>query len=154
MLNLKNSAAFLLVGCLSTAKWGYALPENAKKRYGPLKPAYEWAERDKWLTRYDFGPNLGFGYINRDLVPVLDRVWTSLELTGLIKEITAFRGCYSPRPVSGTMYPSYHAYGLACDFNNGPFSEQFIRIWEEIGWCWGGRFSRPDPMHFSYKGEC
>ena len=69
--------------------------------------------------------------------------------------MTQFKGCYNPRPVKGTNYYSLHAYGLACDFNNTRFSKEFVEVWVRNGWCYGGYFTRPDNMHFSYgKLEC
>jgi len=131
---------------------------SAERRYGKLERRirYDWAERKEWLKRIDLG-RLGIGYINRDLYPSLSFIITELELLGLIDEVLVFKGCYSPRPVRGTSYPSHHAYGLACDFipklSRG-YSDEFIRVWEKWGWCHGRRFRDKDEMHFSRGWEC
>jgi len=32
------------------------------------------------------------------------------------------------------------------------WSNEFIAVWESLGWTWGGRFERKDPMHWEYTG--
>jgi hypothetical protein len=88
---------------------------------------------------------------------------------------------FACRPISGTTVPSNHSWGLAVDINapvnpmasadwhrrnansgnsTFPFGlrivtnipEQVVRLWEGSGWIWGGRYSRPDPMHFEFVG--
>jgi hypothetical protein len=66
---------------------------------------------------------------------------------------------YNCRKVTGGTTYSIHAYGLAIDVNpkNNPYQAplrtdmpaDFVAIWEKHGWGWGGRYSKPDPMHFS-----
>lgn len=130
--------------------------ESAAERYGPLKRIvrYEWPNKRKWLVEFDFSP-FGKGWVNHDTVMGLNYIWSNLELLGLIQEIRYFKGCFNPRPVAGTSYPSYHSYGLACDFipKTGKFSTEFVNLWELYGWCHGRAFN--DEMHFSFgKYEC
>ena len=134
---------------------------QAEQRYGKLYYDYGWKDKDKWLIKFDFGEwssalENKYGYINRDMFVPLMMVMIHLRYKGLTNEIKGFQGCYNPRGVRGaTERPSTHAYGLGCDFNNGPFSEAFIQVWEHYGFCWGGHFTRKrDPMHFSYSWEC
>jgi len=129
--------------------------QEAEERYGKLKKIvrYEWPQEKKWLTSVEFGA-FGKGWVNKDIKDRLEQVWTLLELRGLTSEIQSFQGCYNPRPIAGTERPSFHAYGLACDFipkDYLGYTEEFISVWRGAGWCTGERFS--DPMHFS-MGEC
>ena len=51
---------------------------------------------------------------------------------------------------------SMHAFGLAVDLNvtsnqlgtEGDMDPRVVEIFERWGFAWGGRWSRPDPMHF------
>ena len=131
--------------------------KHAEERYGKLKKVttikYKWPEEKMWLVPIKFG-KFGTGYVNRDIKIRLELVWLKLEILGLVEEISSFQGCYNPRPIRGTETPSYHAYGLACDFVPKDllgYSEEFITLWKNAGFCVGQGFN--DPMHFSY-GEC
>jgi hypothetical protein len=131
--------------------------EQAEERYGKLYLDYSWQNRSKWITKIDFkewGLSFKVGYINKDMMLPLTTVLDELRTEGLLGELRGFQGCYNPRAIKNTIRPSTHAYGLACDFNNGPFSEEFVEVWERSGFCWGGHFSKPDPMHFSFGWEC
>ena len=71
-----------------------------------------------------------------------------------------FGGCYAHRLVRGSRKTlSLHAYGAAIDLDpdhNGlgcpparaAMPGAVVALFEAEGWTWGGRFSRPDPMHF------
>jgi hypothetical protein len=72
-----------------------------------------------------------------------------------------FGGCYNYRRVSGSGRLSTHAWGAGVDLDpdrNGlgrPYDENagmmpmaVVHIFEAEGWRWGGKFSRPDCMHF------
>lgn len=55
---------------------------------------------------------------------------------------------------------SLHSYGIAVDINwaTNPMSrklitdmpDEFVHIFEDSGWNWGGRWKFPDAMHFQY----
>lgn len=134
--------------------------KKAQERYGKLDDNYVMVDKDKWIVPFSFEP-FGLKYktqINKDLVLPLTFVLRELQLTGLIKEITGFQGCYSARAIRGSERPSIHAYGLGCDFNHTKFSSEFVDVWKRYGFSWGGDFcSWKDWMHFSYsyeKGNC
>jgi hypothetical protein len=135
---------------------------EAEKRYGKLYWDYSWEQKKKWLTPFNFkdiNPNFKTAYINRDMSMAMMVVMAELKERNMLYEITSFNGCYNPRGVRGKRHPSTHAYGLGCDFNafGGPgteFTAEFVNVWERWGFCWGGRFSNRDPMHFSYSWEC
>jgi hypothetical protein len=78
-------------------------------------------------------------------------------------------GCFAPRPkrVNGDL--SVHSWGLAVDINPdanplaaqpGPVAavgqlgrdipDAWVQAFEDVGFVWGGRFHRPDPMHFQW----
>lgn len=73
-------------------------------------------------------------------------------------------GCFAPRVkrVNGDL--SVHSWGLAIDINasTNPLAptrgapcvkdipDAWVAIFEEVGFTWGGRFLRPDPMHFQW----
>lgn len=68
-------------------------------------------------------------------------------------------GCFSPRAKrSDPAQLSLHSWGVAVDLNQatnpvgerGDIPDAWIEIWEAIGWTWGGRFRRRDPMHMQW----
>jgi len=130
---------------------------EAELRYGKLYRDYSWEHKDRYLVILDLGKlneNLSAVRLNRDIAIPFVITMIELRTEGLLNEITSYQGCYNDRQIRETNRPSTHAFGLGCDFNGGPFTEEFVEVWERNGWCWGGRFSKPDPMHFSYGWEC
>lgn len=73
---------------------------------------------------------------------------------------TDYAGCWSPRFIAGGPGSpvSRHAWGAAVDLNasanpigtDGSQDPDLVRIMEEWGFTWGGRWLVPDPMHFEY----
>jgi hypothetical protein len=129
---------------------------EAEQRYGKLYRDYSWEHADKFLVTADlsmFHSLLDRVTVNRDIIIPLYIVMQTLHREGLIDEITEFKGCYNTRPVQGTNRPSVHAYGLGCDFDNNEFSPEFVKVWKDQGWTWGGDWKKYDPMHFSYAWE-
>jgi hypothetical protein len=71
-----------------------------------------------------------------------------------------FGGIYNFRPIRGAHTLSVHSWGAAIDLDpdhnplaaawnsNEMMPMDVIKIFEASGWTWGGRFSRPDCMHF------
>ncbi|MEW6326879.1 MAG: M15 family metallopeptidase [Thermodesulfobacteriota bacterium] len=54
---------------------------------------------------------------------------------------------------------SVHSWAIAIDVNAAwnafgqrdfEMSEEFAACFEEVGFVWGGRWSKPDAMHFQY----
>lgn len=93
---------------------------------------------------------------------VLSTIWLDAnEDQSLIDEwgVSVYAGCYNYRLIRGGNRLSMHAYGCAIDldpernglgdrtpnFANHP---HIIEAFESEGWEWGGRWSRPDGMHF------
>lgn len=72
-----------------------------------------------------------------------------------------YGGCYNYRLSRGGSTLSQHAYGAAIDLDpdrnglgvpwkpdSGMMPVEVIQIFEDAGWTWGGKWSRPDAMHF------
>jgi hypothetical protein len=63
---------------------------------------------------------------------------------------------YGNRDIRGSASKSNHAFGIAIDVNaltnvlgtSGDMPMEVVEQWEIEGGGWGGRWSRPDPMHF------
>lgn len=101
-------------------------------------------------------------YMNKNVVDAFTKVWEKLNETGFVKFLTSYAGCYNPRFNTGSnKYLSLHTLGIAIDFNsrlNGyglapdkmEMRAEVVRIFEEFGWCWGGRWTPTDGMHFQY----
>jgi len=82
----------------------------------------------------------------------------TLKTLGLDNEILYTCGAYSPRFIANTSRPSVHSYALAIDFNChlrhvNSFSDEFVKVWEDHGFIWGGRWRKPDYMHFQFTQE-
>lgn len=72
-----------------------------------------------------------------------------------------FGGAYNFRLMRGSTKLSMHSYGCAIDLDpeanrmgleykedSGMMPMAVVRIFQNEGWKWGGRWSRPDAMHF------
>lgn len=72
---------------------------------------------------------------------------------------------YACRPIANTSTPSNHSWGTAVDINAPAnprrrrglpmvtdIPPEVVRLWEDNGFRWGGRYSWPDPMHFEFMG--
>lgn len=71
-------------------------------------------------------------------------------------DLDLFGGTYSDRNKRGLSEPSTHRWAIAIDINphRGPLGETpdmpdfIVDAFEKRGFVWGGRFERPDGMHF------
>ena len=103
-------------------------------------------------------PVLGSVTCHRLLLPQLHAALAEIEAAGLAGEIYQYNGCYVPRFIDRDPGRplSMHAFGLALDVNTrtnqlgtaGDMHPDVVAIFEKWGFVWGGRWSRPDPMHF------
>ena len=103
---------------------------------------------------------------HRLVAPSLARVFAAIcrlfpsEPTLRAAGLHLFGGCYAHRLIRGSRKTlSLHAYGAAIDLDpdHNPLGRpptaaampsSVVALFEAEGWTWGGRFSRPDPMHF------
>ena len=108
-------------------------------------------------------PILGTVTCHRALIPHLRAALGELARRGLSGLVNPgdFAGCYAPRRIQPRGQLSLHAWGLAVDLNasRNPFrgsshqDRRLVRTMEKHGFTWGGRWpTRPDPMHFEYRG--
>ena len=105
-------------------------------------------------------PILGLVTCHRLMIPQLGAVLGEIEAEGLSPLIRNgdYGGCYNPRFIDRdpSRPLSNHAFGLAIDLNvssnglgtKGDMDRRIVAIFEKWGFEWGGRWERPDPMHF------
>jgi hypothetical protein len=127
------------------------------EKYGP-------PTRDNpWLTLWDVPYDLEIGvipkriYCNKDLINPLQSAFINLISRGYAEsELLTWDGCFNVRlTTSGTSW-SLHSWGIAVDvnafengFNKPPkLSPGFVECFTDAGFNWGGKFTRPDGMHF------
>ena len=77
---------------------------------------------------------------------------------GSLIDVNDYGGCWVPRHIDWDPFKplSMHSWGLAIDFNvatNGlgrtpTLDPRIVEVFERWGFVWGGRWSRPDGMHF------
>ena len=92
------------------------------------------------------------------LCQIVKATFDSIHAAGLWGELHTFDGCYAARAQRGASKPSLHLWGAAIDLNaetnqlgtEGDMSPSIVQLFEAHGWTWGGRFGRPDPMHFQF----
>jgi hypothetical protein len=105
-------------------------------------------------------PIIGTVSCHRFMFGQLQAALTEIANEGLAGEIRSgdYGGCYVPRFIDRDPGKplSMHAFGLAIDLNTstnqlgtrGDMHPGIVAIFEKWGFIWGGRWSRPDPMHF------
>ena len=127
---------------------------------GFVKPNGAWVERNL-VT--EVLPIVGEATCHRLLMPQLSAALGELEAAGLSTLIDAsqYGGCYVPRFIDRDPSKplSMHAFGLAVDLNvstnllgtTGSMDPRVVDTFERWGFRWGGRWARPDPMHFELE---
>ena len=117
--------------------------------------------RDKNVVARDV-PILGAVTCHRALFPQLTQAMQQVSDAGLGFTIDPrdFGGCYSPRFIDSNPGGrlSHHSWGIAFDLNaaqNRPgtrpdLDHRLVRIMEDNGFTWGGRWLIPDGMHFEW----
>jgi len=150
--------------------------EELKSRYGPVintaDGGFHWVNAGQWvkpvilpdeiaavLTIPGTNKPLEKFHMNIDVhKPFLD-VCDLLIANDLHKELQTFDGCFNVRYVRGRPgILSLHTYAIAVDLNaalnplgsEGKWSKEFINCWREVGFGYGGDFTRKDPMHFEW----
>lgn len=124
---------------------------------GFIKPNREWVNLNIATATV---PIIGEITCHRLLIPQLSAALTEISEEGLADLIRPddYGGCYVPRFIDRdpSLPLSMHAFGLAADFNvstnllgsQGDQDPRVVAIFEKWGFEWGGRWDRPDPMHF------
>jgi hypothetical protein len=125
---------------------------------------------DKNANQYeDFGEHSRGLRVHPILADDLVSVLAEVKAAGLWEYVASVSGAYAWRNQRGSATKlSMHSLGAALDFNapanplGTPPAETLmgselglgvVRIFERHGWTWGGRFSRPDAMHFQAGGR-
>ncbi len=112
-------------------------------------------------------PASGRVVLHRLAAARLVELFAAWREAGLLDRVRAWSGGLAIRRVRGGTALSSHARGIAFDINapglplgkrdpgaGAPWSvEELAEIAGELGWFWGERFSRPDPMHFERRAE-
>lgn len=116
-----------------------------------------WVRR--WIVTVDL-PYLGRTQCHRMMVPQLVAALNQVGQEGLAGHFdrSQFAGCWVPRHIDWNpdRSLSMHAWGLAVDINahdnalgaQPQMQPRIVEIFESWGFAWGGRWSRPDGMHF------
>lgn len=144
--------------------------EEAVQRYGPIING-KWQGEANWMVLYQtpnwFKANVvGLDgrpcihiYCNKDMEPVLDAALDLVEERGLKDQLKSMDGCYIIRFIRGsTSEQSTHSFGCALDLNasenklgdNPSFSKELVACFKDVGFTWGGEFTRKDGMHFEF----
>jgi hypothetical protein len=149
-------------------------PNHHIRSDGTLAPMWEAA----WITRmglprplpYLEGIEVTRVAVHRKVAPGLLKALIEIDRAGLWEFLAPYGGGFNFRRVRGGSALSMHSLGLALDFapdenpmgmdpNETKFGRSgegraVVRLLELYGWLWGGRFSRPDAMHFQYATGC
>lgn len=129
---------------------------QALKKYG------EPSDSNPWLILWDVPTELEIGvipkriYCNKDLVKPLENAFRNLIQRGYVKELKTWDGCFNIRNKRGLSSMSLHSWGIAIDvnaFENGlnqtpKLSSGFVKCFTDVGFEWGGTWTRKDGMHF------
>ena len=124
-------------------------------KYGP-------PETEKFMVLWDVPAELEHGaipkriYCNKDIVPLLNQAFKNINTRGLANQVKTWDGCFNIRKKRGATSMSLHSWGLAIDINaawNGfgkqpTMSPELVKCFTDAGLDWGGKWSRPDGMHF------
>ncbi len=113
----------------------------------------------EWIVRVDL-PRVGRAYVNRIMAPQLLAAFEELRAKGLIDHFDPeqFAGGWVARHIDWNPRKplSMHAWGLAIDINSHDnclgcapkMDPRIVEVFDRWGFNWGGRWSRPDGMHF------
>lgn len=128
---------------------------QALKRYGP-------PEMERAMVLWDVPTALEVGaiprrlYCNRDLKGPLSAAFGLLVARNLAHLVLTWDGCFQVRRKRGGISTSLHSWGLAVDLNAAwnrmgrppTLDQRVVACFEDAGFEWGGRWRRPDGMHF------
>lgn len=145
------------------------------KATGAVIPDPAWARANlvridlskfKGFPPYPSGKPAGVIDMHRLVAPVFEATMQLAAERGLLARLHEFNGCYVPRHMgwNANRPLSVHSWGAAFDVDaatNGygvplarmALDKDFVRLMEECGWTWGGRWtgSYADGMHFQWS---
>lgn len=95
-------------------------------------------------------------YMNKGLQAPLDAALRNVIGRGFGPEMKTWDGCYIIRNARGLSSWSLHSWGLAIDVNAATnrlgakptLSSGFVKSFTDVGFDWGGIWTRADGMHF------
>lgn len=95
-------------------------------------------------------------YCNKDLIKPLRQAFCNLVARGYVDELKTWDGCFNIRKQRGGTIWSLHAWAIAIDVNASEnplgltpvLSAGFVKCFSDAGFDWGGKWKRPDGMHF------
>jgi hypothetical protein len=106
-------------------------------------------------------PLLGSVRCHRSMIPQLKQALRDVVERGLGHFISSYSGCYNARFLnfSPDAPISHHAWGIAIDINQHEnpygaepnFPRKVVAVIEDWGFTWGGRWLKPDGMHFEWQ---
>lgn len=98
-------------------------------------------------------------YCNKDLIEPLEAAFQNVIDRDLACEIMTWDGCFNIRKKRGLKSWSLHSWAIAIDFNAAwnqlgkkpRMNIKLVKCFTDAGFEWGGKWSRPDGMHFQLK---
>lgn len=159
---------------MTTTYWQAKTLEDLAQRYGRIDVTrsgrLEWPKSINFLvpaflpkgievTNSINGKPVDRIFVNSDIKVPLILTWQALVNAGVAGEMKTFDGCFNPRYQRGSsVKPSMHSYAIALDFNaskmplgaESTWSDEFVKIWLDHGWTWGGHWKRKDCQHFQF----
>ena len=126
---------------------------------GSIQIQPQWVKRNIKDARV---PILGTVTCHEALFPQLRAAMRAVVAEGLSYAIDPgdFGGCYSPRFIDSNPGGrlSHHTWGIAFDVNvaenafgsKPDLDHRLVRVMEDAGFTWGGRWLIPDGMHFEW----
>jgi len=95
-------------------------------------------------------------YCNNDLRAPLEKAFRNIIARGLTAQLKTWDGCYQVRNKRGQGSLSIHSWALAIDVNAAwnrfgakpTMSPALVKCFTDVGFDWGGTWSKPDGMHF------
>jgi len=95
-------------------------------------------------------------YCNKDMVKPLEQAFKNLIQRNHVKELKTWDGCFNIRQKRGLSSMSLHSWGIAIDVNAAwnslnktpTLSTGFVKCFTDVGFDWGGTWTRKDGMHF------
>lgn len=97
--------------------------------------------------------------VHKLIAPIVDSLFKEIHRIGYWNEFDSFGGGYFVRKkrTAGNDW-STHSWGIALDFNvqenlqgmTPTMNPEIVKTFERFGFIWGGRWQKPDGMHFQF----